>query len=287
MTSLLSSFLFNLETNASSENTSKIILAMLAVCSINTAVLLYLILRSRWHGIQLVLIIALEVFVVQYFLGQMEAIFFNDSVNISLRTVYSQMVGGILFALLFAAIAVFTAGKSKRTENVSGLPNTRLCMPKGEFALKLFFLSLIIYPVIYFLFGYFVAWQIPQIRQFYTGSTAILPFVEHVRTTFTANPSLPLWQMTRGIIWVLIALPVIRMMKGRALETAVAVGLLFSLVMNSSHLMPNPYMPPAVRLGHFIETASSNFFWGMLIVCFMHRKHTFLSALVKKRAQSN
>jgi hypothetical protein len=77
------------------------------------------------------------------------------------------------------------------------------------------------------------------------------------------------------------------MMKGRALETAVAVGLLFSLVMNSSHLMPNPYMPPAVRLGHFIETASSNFFWGMLIVCFMHRKHTFLSALVKKRAQSN
>jgi hypothetical protein len=260
---------------------------MLAACSINTAVLLYLILRSRWQGIQLMLTIALEVFVVQYFLGQMEAIFFNDSVNMSLRTVYSQMVGGIFFALLFALAAVFIAGKSKKTENVSGLPNTRLRMPKSEFVLKLFFLSLVIYPLIYFLFGYFVAWQFPQIRQFYTGSTVILPFVEHFRTTFTANPTLPLWQMARGILWVLVALPVIRMMKGRALEAAVAVGLLFSLIMNSAHLVPNPYMPPAIRLGHFIETASSNFIWGMLIVCFMHRKHTFLSDLVKKRAQSN
>ena len=287
MTSLLSSFLFNLETNASSEGTNRIILALLAVCSINTAVLLYLILRSRWHGIRLILIIALEVFVVQYFLGQIEAIFFNDSVNMSLRTVYSQMVGGIVFALFFAVAAVFIAGKSKKTKKVMEPPNTRLCMPKSEFVLKFFFLSLVIYPLIYFFFGYFVAWQFPQVRHFYTGSAAILPFVEHFRTTFAANPILPFWQMARGIIWVLIALPVIRMMRGRALEISLAVGLLFSLVMNSAHLVPNPYMPPAVRLGHFIETASSNFIWGMLIVWFMHRKHKFLSDFIKKQARLN
>jgi hypothetical protein len=273
--------------SAPSESTSKVMLAMLAVCFINVAVLLYLILRSRWHGIQLILIVALEVFAVQYFLGEIEVVFFNDSVNMSLRTLYSQMVGGILFAFLFAVAAVFIAGKSKKPKKVSELPNKRLCMPRSEFALKFFFLSFVIYPLIYFLFGYFVAWQFPQIRQFYTDSATILPFVEHFRTTLTANPALPLWQMARGILWVLIALPVIRMMKGRALETAVAVGLLFSLVMNSAHLVPNPYMPPAVRLGHFVETAIANFIWGMLIVWILHRKHTSLSDLVKKRAQSN
>jgi|GEM_PF-6679613 len=51
ITSLLSSLLFKIETSTQSESTSRVMLAMLAVSSINTAVLLYLILRSRWHGI--------------------------------------------------------------------------------------------------------------------------------------------------------------------------------------------------------------------------------------------
>jgi len=212
----------------------------------------------------------------------MEVIFFNASVNMSLRTVYSQMVGGVFFAVLFAVAAVFISGKLKKPEKVSEVPNTRLHMPKSEFALKFSLLSLVIYPLLYFLFGYFVAWQFPLIRQFYSGSTVILPFFEHFHTMLTANPVLPLWQMARGIIWVLIALPVIRMMKGRAWEAAVALGLLFSLVMNSAHFMPNPYMPPAVRLGHFIETASSNFIWGMFIVWLMHRKHISLLDLIKR-----
>lgn len=284
ITSLLSSFLFKIETSSPSESSTRVMLTMLVISFINTAVLLYLILRSRWHGIQLILIVALEVFVVQYFLGEMEVIFFNASVNMSLRTVYSQMVGGVFFAILFAVAAVFISGKLKKPEKVSEVLNTRLRMPKIEFALKFSFLSLVIYPLLYFFFGYFVAWQFPQIRQFYSGSTAILPFFEHFRTALAANPILPFWQMARGIIWVSIALPVIRMMKGATWEAAVAVGLLFSLVMNSAHLVPNPYMPPAIRLGHFIETASSNFIWGMLIVWLMHRKHTSLSDLIKRHA---
>ena len=51
ITSLLSSLLFKIETSTQSESTSRVMLAMLAVSSINTAVLLYLNLRSRWHGI--------------------------------------------------------------------------------------------------------------------------------------------------------------------------------------------------------------------------------------------
>lgn len=37
-------------------------------------------------------------------------------------------------------------------------------------------------------------------------------------------------------------------------------------VMNDSHLISNPLIPPAVQKVHFIETASSNFIWGLGIV---------------------
>jgi hypothetical protein len=35
-------------------------------------------------------------------------------------------------------------------------------------------------------------------------------------------------------------------------------------VENDVHLLPNPLMPAAVRQMHFIETASSNFLYGLL-----------------------
>ena len=47
---------------------------------------------------------------------------------------------------------------------------------------------------------------------------------------------------------------------------AVLTGVAFALLMNSQHLLPNPYMPGKIPLYHFLETSSSNFIWGFLIV---------------------
>jgi hypothetical protein len=55
------------------------------------------------------------------------------------------------------------------------------------------------------------------------------------------------------------------MLKVQRTETALAIGLLFAVVMNAQLLLPNPYMPEPVRLAHLIETASSNFIFGVLI----------------------
>ena len=76
---------------------------------------------------------------------------------------------------------------------------------------------------------------------------------------------LRLFQTVRGAVWILIALPVIRMLKSGFLGTAVTVGLLFALLMNAQHLIPNQHMPAGIRAVHFIETASSNFIWGALV----------------------
>jgi hypothetical protein len=73
-------------------------------------------------------------------------------------------------------------------------------------------------------------------------------------------------QAVRAILWTAIAVPVILMMKGQWWETGLAVALLFAVVMNSQLLLPNPLMPPEVRMVHLVETATPNFLFGWLIV---------------------
>ena len=77
----------------------------------------------------------------------------------------------------------------------------------------------------------------------------------------------------RGILWAALALLVVRMMKAGRLETALAVGLLFSVVMNAQLLLPNAYMPEAVRMAHLAETASSNFLFGMFVGWLLSSPH--------------
>jgi hypothetical protein len=65
---------------------------------------------------------------------------------------------------------------------------------------------------------------------------------------------------------------VLRGMRGAVVEKALAVGSLFAVVMNTSLLLPNPYMPYAVRMVHLVETASSNFVFGVIVGWLFCRK---------------
>lgn len=286
MTMAFTSLLFNIKAQMSSADTLRTLLAMIIVSLVNTGVIIYLIRRSRWLGVKLFIVISAALFTVQFFLVQVEVLYFQRSVKMQTNLIFSHLVAGVLFALLFSFIALLILGKLKKPEIVPGISNKRPAMTAAEFLLKFLVLSVIAYPLLYFLFGYFVAWQFPAVREFYTGSTDILPFFKHLRFSIGGRLTLPFWQMGRGALWVVIALPLIRMMKGTAWEAAIAVGLAFALIMNSQSLLPNPYMPAAVRLPHFIETASSNFIWGMLIAWLMHRSHKSFSDLFRKRGQN-
>jgi hypothetical protein len=63
--------------------------------------------------------------------------------------------------------------------------------------------------------------------------------------------------------------------EGEMPETALAIGLLFGVVMNTPLLLPNPYMPEPVRMAHLVETASSNFIFGVLIGWLLTERHSF------------
>ena len=70
----------------------------------------------------------------------------------------------------------------------------------------------------------------------------------------------------RALLWVTLAVPVIKMTKGKWWESGLAVALLFGVFMNSLLLLPNPLMPAEVRMVHLVETATSNFLFGWLVV---------------------
>jgi len=53
-------------------------------------------------------------------------------------------------------------------------------------------------------------------------------------------------------------------MPDRPWLAALLLALLFALLENDVHLLPNHLMPTIVRQTHFIETASSNFIFGLL-----------------------
>jgi hypothetical protein len=128
--------------------------------------------------------------------------------------------------------------------------------------------------------GYFIAWKNPAVPAYYGGIDEG-SFFAHMTAVFTTVPWFEPFQALRAMLWALLALPVIRMMKGRWQETAITVGLLFAVLMNSQLLLPTPLMPEAVRMTHLLETASSNFIFGCLIVWLLHRHHPSLSDLFR------
>lgn len=72
-------------------------------------------------------------------------------------------------------------------------------------------------------------------------------------------------QLFRGLIWTAIGCIIIGMHKGNAIETILATGLTFEVLMNASLMFPNPFMPPAIAHAHAVELVISNFLYGILL----------------------
>ena len=129
------------------------------------------------------------------------------------------------------------------------------------------------YLLLYWLAGYFIAWQNPVLRAFYGQPGPALPFFEHTLNTIR-NSRLFLLQILRALLYILCMVPVIRGSKLGPWRTALLVGAYLSLPQNIALILENPLMPSAVvRLTHLIETPSSNFVWGLFMVWLLHRKH--------------
>lgn len=250
------------------EQESATILALLVVGLLNTAVVVYIILRSRWSGWKLSAAIFLLHYVSMTFMSMIETLPFPAVLDrMPPGTLQGTLVGGLLLALVFAPLSVLILGKWKQREAADEANMRLIGMPAGEWAWKLVVIA-VVYVTLYFTFGYYIAWQNPELVAYY-GGTDPGSFFAQMRNVMDETPWLPLFQVLRAMLWTLIALPVIRFMKGRTWETGLAVGLSYAVLMNSQHLVPNPIMPDVVRMAHMVETASSNFIFGLVVTALL------------------
>jgi hypothetical protein len=253
-----------------SEQAGTAVLLLLAVCFSEAMVLTHLILRSRWTGWRLMVAVFFVFYGVTTFMSQIESAVFLTRLPSGMLPRLFLM--GAVIAAPFSVLAVLILGKRK-ADTADTQPNSRLVMPASEWAWKLVIIALT-YLILYFTFGYFIAWRNPAVLEYYGGIDEG-SFLAHMGTVLRSAPWLIPFQIVRAMCWVALALPVIRMLKGQWPETALAIGLLFSVVMNAQLLLPNPYMPEPVRMAHLVETASSNFIFGILIGWLLTERHAF------------
>jgi hypothetical protein len=236
----------------------------------------FVILRSRVTGWKLALSVFVILFGASTFMSQIETAVFITGLppGMLLRIGLS----GLVVALIFSPLAVLVLGKGKSTGYNHSSP--RLRMSASQWLLRLAFIAFC-YVVLYFTFGYFVAWRNPAVRAYYRG---VDPgsFFAQIMTVFRDTPWLPVFQFGRGLLWTTLALPVIRVMKGQWWETALAVALCFAVFMSALLLIPNPLMPTEVRMAHLLETASSNFLFGWIVVFVLLRWHAAPAQLEQK-----
>ena len=236
------------------------LLALFVVSLINAAVWTYVILRSHWTGWKLILTVFLLFYGVNTLMPQIESAYFITRLPPGLLP--RLFIAGLIIAAVFAPLAVLILGKAKSKTNET-FGRSRLKMPVSAWIAKSCAI-VVVYLIIYFTFGYFIAWKNPAVRAYYGGSDPG-SFVTHITSLLRTEPLLFLLQAVRALLWTAIAVPVIRMMKGEWWESGLAVALLFA-VMTSQLLLPNPLMPAEVRMVHLVETATSNFLFGWLVV---------------------
>jgi hypothetical protein len=245
-------------------------LALVVVCILDTIVLTHFILRSRWSGWRLAATVFFVFYGVSTFMPQIESAVFITRLPAGMLPRLFLM--GALFAAPFSALAVFILGKRKANDSDAG-ENSRLVMPGSEWAWKLAVIA-VVYVILYFTFGYFVAWKNPAVVEYYGGSDPG-GFLTQMGTVVRDTPWLIPFQILRAMLWTLLALPVVRSLKGAWQETSLSLGFMFAVLMSDLLLLPNPYMPESVRMSHLVETALSDFIFGAFVGWLLTYRHAF------------
>lgn len=234
---------------------------VLLYCLFTSAMVSMVVLNSDKTGYRLAADSFFICWGVQYFMTQIETLFFNSAVQMPLADIVRNVCNGALYTAAGCLVAVKLFGRWKRTGEKTERKKNDL--PRRFFP-KLIALS-VVYVLIYFLFGYFVAWQFPALRGYYSGSTQILNFFDHMRNQLSGDPALPIFQLFRGLLWGLLSVLMMNTLniKNKWLSI-LAPGVLYSVLITVMLLFPNAYMPTAVRIGHSYELSTSMMTFGIL-----------------------
>lgn len=221
---------------------------------INMAVLFTTLTSLRYKGWKLVLAGTITFFGLFSVLNVIELIWYNESFPlITYLDTVKMMISSLLSYGTTTLVGVRLIKGFKKEEQAR---NT--VFDAGRYGWKIGLFA-ILYPLFYYCCG-FIPWAIPEVREFYATWN----------TTRESIPVLLLFNVLRGLLWFAFSLSILL-----GTTTRKRAFWLMPLVMVTGTAMafitPNPYMPPMVRVGHFIELAFSMTVVGVFLV-WLHLK---------------
>ncbi|HEY6951579.1 MAG TPA: hypothetical protein VI758_04180 [Bacteroidota bacterium] len=256
------------ERSAAPADTGALMKAMLVSSFLEVIALSAVILRSRWVRWKLTGAVFLGFYGSMTVVAQIESLVYLRA-QLPAGMVPRLFLMGAVVSALFTPIAVIILGKMKRGQTAeSRISATTLT--QYEWLWKLAALAAA-YVALYYLFGYYVAWKNPAVQKYY-GGTDPGSFPAQLGTILNSTPWMFPLQAARALLWVVLLLPMVRMLKGTSAQVAVVTACFLS-VWSAQLLLPNPYMPPEVAHAHLVETALSNWLFGFIAGWLLCRHH--------------
>ncbi len=246
-----------------------VLLLLFLASLIQVLVVTYLVLEAHWRGWKVAGALFL-IFVNTWVQSAIESVVYLRG-HVAPHFNLQMPITGVVMGALFAPFAVLVLGGFRRAAPVSP-PVERARWSPGVWAGKLAAVAAV-FLALYYLCGYFIAWQNPALRQFYAGTTELKSFFGQLVGIGTQMPWMFPYQAGRGLLWLLLTLPAVWMLRGGRGRVALGGALMYGGLGGSVLLiLPNPVMPPTVAHWHLVEIAVSSVLFGAFVGWTMARR---------------
>ena len=206
------------------------------------------------NGKKLYLVLVCVTFLIVSLMTQIETVLFGSAFPALTRVDVLWLLFAFLVSIAATALPVTLFFQNKNTVYV-----------KWEINLKSLLIKLgiigVIYFCLYFLFGYFVAWQFSELRTFYTNSSVNDITQSSAQTILNSQVALFFVQVIRGIMFGVFIIPLRRIIHNKA-AFIISVCLVY-LGTGMQLIVPNPLFPDIVRYAHLIEMTGSMLLFGL------------------------
>ena len=241
-------------------------MAFLFNAATNALILVWAARRSSFKGWDMIGQLFALSFGTQVFMTQIETGYFVSAFPLLHNNfqLYNLILRGFFTSLFFSVLVTWICGgfsKNPRSQSAF-LVTSENTVRQGSWLP-------VVYLVLYMLFGYFVAWQVKELRLFYGGPAQLNGFFEQWGISLMEKPELPAFQYFRGTLWILCLVPLFMGFSGKRVELIVFSALALALLPTAQLAFANPLMPAAVSLGHFWEVSISTGIFGALCAWFI------------------
>ncbi|MFO7680890.1 MAG: hypothetical protein R6X34_12640 [Chloroflexota bacterium] len=236
--------------------------ALLGMAVIDTAVMALLLSRLQGAGWRLATAVFLLFFGLKTALVAVEAVYLPDVLPPEI--VAPLLVNGLITAVLFSLAAVWLNGRWAAGEPITLAPWPFSVIGWiGRLAAAGF-----LWMVLFVAIGLLVFRPVAQALDADTAVAYLAAFQPE-------NPLLILlFQMARGALWALLALPALALLPGATWQRGLLLGIVFAGWMSSGLLLPNDLLPATIWPAHLVEVVVENLLFGLALAWLFRARAT-------------